>query len=243
MTKHIIVSLAIIAVVYSAVVYVNRDVEPVPIAEQPIAAEWAYYVAQDPALQYKVPVPERETESNIPAHPVIPAAQADTLTVKPAPTLRPAQVQSDASSTKGKAFKGFNIVGFTDTVSLSNTRLAQQQVQALWQRFQGASELHDRVNWEPGIVNVYAYYHSFNATFSEGKVTVGYAQNSVALRNPDVVSVASGESTRIAMDKATGLLPASAWTQAYPDGVILERHRMDISGDILSADALIIKAR
>ena len=131
----------------------------------------------------------------------------------------------------------FSITGISMKVKLNSSNITQQ-VESIWQRFSDNDALHESVGWIKGSNAVYAYYHSFNSSFTSAILTVGYESGST-VKGLSPVIVKSGIYKTFAFN-SYGISPDEAWEYAYPKATILERYKVDINGKTHYKDVLVI---
>ncbi|MEM7276506.1 MAG: GyrI-like domain-containing protein [Pseudomonadota bacterium] len=229
MIRHLIVTASIVAAVYASLLWIHKD-------RLPEMATWSDYLdysaETSPDWTGRSGAAFGETtpsESNAqPSDARASSQREQRLPPKSTP------VQADAVPSAS----ALTITGVTATVNLSDPTRATAQINALWQKFTDNSQLHETVSWANGSNHSYAYYHSFDSGFNQARLTIGY-ESEAGGDGFDVVTTKSGSYTRYEFD-ASGMLPDAAWEEAYPDGVILERYKISVSGDMLDGHAIVI---
>ena len=135
---------------------------------------------------------------------------------------------------------GTKLAGIAVDIDLRNHSKLTEQIRGAWQLFTSKSALHNAVNWSGNSTEVYAYYYEFNDDFNQGRLLIGYQQAQInRSREFTRAEVKSGQQESFSM--ATGILPAEAWNVAYPNGVIVEKYRMDMNGKVEPVKAWVIK--
>lgn len=219
MRSNVLVTMLVVGVIYSAVLWANQNL----ISEERTTLEdYSSYAAGQPEESYERPT-EVSEESRVKAPTIATTAEKR---VNPEPRT-PNSIDS------------FLITGITVGVDLSNSSEMQNQVISAWQRFSEHSRLHESVSWVANKNSVYAYYFEFNNDFTAAKLVIGYASKATG-SGLTTVTVNGGQYKSFEFG-AAGVSPDAAWDYAYPDGVILERYTVDISGNTTNEYVLVIK--
>ncbi len=171
--------------------------------------------------------------------PVWAADQGDTAVEQTRPEQQEDLQGSTVETESVATFESITITGVLADIDLNDPVLSRSQVESAWQRFSEHQGLHRAVSWSTGSNIAYAYYHHFSNDFSTARLIIGY-QISTTGSGLHTIQSESGN-YRLYQLGASAELPDDAWTSAYPDGVILERHRIDSNGSVSASDALVIQ--
>ena len=161
-----------------------------------------------------------------------------TKTIQSSKMPKQVHQEKQTKSAQKNVFSEFSITGISTKIQLNKVKIMQKQVEDVWQRFSDNDALHESVGWIKGSNAVYAYYHSFNSSFTSAILTVGYESGST-VKGLSPVIVKSGIYKTFAFN-SYGISPDEAWEYAYPKATILERYKVDINGKTHYKDVLVI---
>ena len=220
MTRHILVTLLIFAVIYAGLLYVNEplmtDIESQQVQSVPAPVD-------TPAA-----ASEGETEPvELATKPVKPQAAPKPVFVKPSP--EPVMPE----------FAARTLVGVAARINLDH---AAEEVAALWQRFNAKKALHNNADWSQGKLPVYAYFHNFSNDLSRVELFIGYDRQSLLLDSdaPRVTTV-GGSYRQYPFNAAQNTADNEAWAAAFRNANMIERHMLNLRGQVTGTQVFVIQ--
>ena len=147
--------------------------------------------------------------------------------------------QKIPKSTTDKFDSAIRIYGLQKSVDFNR---ADVEVTKAWTEFLANKSLQNNVNWDKGHILVYVYFYDFNADMSRGRLAIGYDGGDLLL-STDAASIdlPRGSHKGFSYNSAIGSAGDKAWEAAYQAKNLIERHKLDDNGEIISSDVIIVE--
>lgn len=226
MTKHMINTLLIVASVYIGLLFVIKH--PIAMA---LINEGVEVTASDTK-------PEQALIKGQPKLTTSVAKTSSKVTTNSQETTKSKVTQPIKDSVKQtKQLKSKAVVGLTQRVDLNSA----ESINTLWLKFQGMSHLQNHVRWDKAPIAIYAYYHNFNADFTQADLSLGYRQIDIQLAGDNLYrfNLPSTTAKKYGFNSDHTSASDAAWAAAYQFKNLVEEYWLDSQGNIQSQNAFV----